>query len=80
MNAGVMVISLDFEIHWGVSDRRSIESYRENLESVPAVVLRLLDIFRENKIHCTWATVGMLFCKSKKELFSYVEELKKTHL
>jgi hypothetical protein len=77
MNAGVMVISLDFEIHWGVSDRRSIESYRENLESVPEVVLRLLDIFRENKIHCTWATVGMLFCKSKKELFSYVEDSKR---
>lgn len=73
METGVFVISLDFEIHWGVSDHHTIESYNENLRNVPAIVKRSLQIFREKGIHATWATVGMLFCKSKEELFAYVK-------
>ena len=73
MNTGTLVISLDFELHWGVSDRRTIDSYRENLDNVPLVVNRLLDLFEKRGIHGTWATVGMLFCQRKEELFSYVK-------
>lgn len=72
MNTGAFVISLDFEIHWGVSDYKTIKSYNENLRNVPEIVRRSLQMFREKNIHATWATVGMLFCKSKDELFSYV--------
>jgi hypothetical protein len=35
-------------------------------------VRRLLGLFEKRKIRATWATVGMLFCKSKDELFSFV--------
>ena len=73
MNTGTFVISLDFEIHWGVSDHHTIESYNENLRNVPRIVKRCLQLFREKNIHATWATVGMLFCKSKEELFAYVK-------
>ncbi len=69
---GVFTISLDFEIHWGVSDHRTIEGYRENLENVPKVVERLLDLFEKRKIHATWATVGMLFGDTKTELKNMV--------
>lgn len=72
MNQGVFVISLDFELHWGVSDHRTVESYEENLRNVPEVVRRSLQLFEQRKIHATWATVGMLFCKTKKELFEQV--------
>jgi hypothetical protein len=68
---GTFILSLDFEIHWGVSDHRSIESYYENLTNVPAVVRRSLKLFKEREIHATWATVGMLFCRDKEELFTY---------
>lgn len=74
MEHGAFVISLDFEIHWGVSDHRTIESYHENLKNVPVIVRRSLQLFREKNIHATWATVGMLFCKNKNELFSFVSE------
>lgn len=74
MKAGIFVISLDFEIHWGVSDHRTIESYHENLKNVPLVVQRLLELFGKRGIHATWATVGMLFCQDKKELSEYVAE------
>lgn len=73
MQQGIFTISLDFEIHWGVSDHHTIESYNENLRNVPAIVRRCLQLFRENGVHATWATVGMLFCENKEELFSYVQ-------
>ncbi|HMU46637.1 MAG TPA: polysaccharide deacetylase family protein [Chitinophagaceae bacterium] len=74
MENGKFVISLDFEIHWGVSDHRTIQSYYENLSNVPTVVKRSLQLFKEKNIHATWATVGMLFCRNKNELFSFVSE------
>ena len=53
MNTGTFVLSLDFEIHWGVSDHRTIESYNENLRNVPEVVRRTLALFEKRKIHAT---------------------------
>jgi hypothetical protein len=73
MQTGIFTISLDFEIHWGVSDHHTVESYNENLRNVPEIVRRLLRIFKERNIHTTWATVGMLFCRNKNELFSFVK-------
>lgn len=74
MNTGTLVISLDFEIHWGVSDSHTVDSYRENLKNVPAIVKRSLRMFEQYGVHTTWATVGMLFCENKEEIFSLVEE------
>jgi hypothetical protein len=75
LKTGVFTISLDFELHWGVSENRTIESYRENLENVPLVVENLLALFSEFGIHSTWATVGMLFCKNKTELLAISDTL-----
>ena len=74
MSKGSFVISLDFELHWGVSDHRTVESYYENLKNTPQVVRRLLELFEKRHIHVTWATVGMLFCREKNELVSFVTE------
>ncbi len=68
------IISLDFELHWGVSDHRTVGSYFENLKNTPEVVRRLLGVFEQRNIHATWATVGMLFCKDRNELVSFVAE------
>ena len=72
MGKGVFIISLDFELHWGVSDHRTIENYYENLKNTPSVVRRLLALFEQRNIRATWATVGMLFCKTKAELYEFV--------
>jgi peptidoglycan/xylan/chitin deacetylase (PgdA/CDA1 family) len=67
----LFVISLDFEKMWGVFDKRTIHSYGENVSNVELVIDRLLALFEKYDIHCTWATVGMLFhydiksCKNK---------------
>ena len=65
---GVFTISLDFELYWGVRDKRSLDSYRENLLGVHDVVPQLLSLFKEYEIHCTWATVGLLFFETVADL------------
>ncbi len=72
MGKGIFTISLDFELFWGVRDHRTIESYGENIRNVHKVVPRLLELFTKYNIHCTWATVGFLFCKDKNELINYL--------
>src|SRR5262245_65148642 len=58
---GPFVISLDFELLWGVRDNRTIADYGANILGVREVVPALLDLFAERNIACTWATVGLLF-------------------
>lgn len=66
--AGALVISLDFELHWGVRDVRPVAAYRDNLLGVRAAVPALLRLFAEFEVHATWATVGFLCCEDKREL------------
>lgn len=61
MQHGAFVISLDFELMWGVCDKRTIADYGPNILGVRRVVPALLDLFAERNIACTWATVGLLF-------------------
>ena len=65
---GVFTVSLDFELYWGVRDRRTLESYRENLLGEREAVPQMLSLFEQYEIHCTWATVGFLFFESTDDL------------
>jgi peptidoglycan/xylan/chitin deacetylase (PgdA/CDA1 family) len=65
---GALVISLDFELYWGVRDKKTLESYQENLLGVRQAIPALLELFRQYEIHATWAIVGFLFCQSREEL------------
>jgi peptidoglycan/xylan/chitin deacetylase (PgdA/CDA1 family) len=62
--SGGFVISLDFELHWGVRDHRTVDQYRENLLGARRVIPAILDLFQQHRIHATWATVGFLFYES----------------
>lgn len=73
---GAFVISLDFEIRWGVRDYTSSNgNYRQHLlgerQSVPAI----LDLFKEFEMAATWAIVGFLFAKTKDDLEKYKPEI-----
>ena len=65
---GIFIISLDFELHWGVRDVKTVQQYHENLLGVRSVVPALLATFAAYGIHATWATVGLLFFRSREEL------------
>jgi hypothetical protein len=65
---GALVVSLDFELHWGVRDKKTPHgAYRENLLGARGAVPKLLDLFEEFDVAATWATVGFLFAESKRQ-------------
>lgn len=66
---GVFVVSLDFELRWGVLDRRGgVADYDANILGVRQAIPAMLDLFREYEIHATWATVGFLFFSNKEDM------------
>jgi peptidoglycan/xylan/chitin deacetylase (PgdA/CDA1 family) len=72
---GALVISLDFELHWGVRDRHDLSSpYVEALLGARAAIPRILSLFRRFDIHATWATVGMLACDGRPEWMAFRPE------
>jgi peptidoglycan/xylan/chitin deacetylase (PgdA/CDA1 family) len=72
---GVLVISLDFELHWGVRDHIPLhETERARLLAARAGVPRILDLFERFSVHATWATVGLLFARSREEAESFIPE------
>jgi len=73
---GTLVISLDFELYWGVRDKKNLDIYQDNLLGVRAVVPRLLNLFDKYKVHATWATVGFLFLKDRQELIQVLPKNK----
>lgn len=68
MEPGILTISLDFELYWGVRDKKTIEQYRSNLLGVWEAIPQMLKVFRENGLHATWATVGFLFFDDRQSL------------
>ncbi|WP_296949170.1 polysaccharide deacetylase family protein [uncultured Massilia sp.] len=58
-----LVISLDFELFWGVADSRTISSYRKNIEGALYAIPHILKLFHRYEVKATWATVGMLMCR-----------------
>ncbi|TYZ26674.1 polysaccharide deacetylase family protein [Selenomonas caprae] len=75
---GVLTISLDFELQYGIEDHNDDykHAYKENIYGARTAVLELLNIFSAYKIHATWGIVGMLLAENKKEIRNYVEYAK----
>jgi len=71
-----LVISLDFELHWGVRDKRSVSDYRTNLLGVRRAIPAILGLFEQSDLHATWAVVGMLFFDNKTELLRHLPEVR----
>lgn len=65
---GKFVISLDFELMWGVRDLPIKASYAPNINGVWEVIPKTLALFKAYNIKSTIAVVGFLFFKDKKSL------------
>lgn len=66
----IFTISLDFELYWGVRDIISIANYSDSLLKVRNAVPAMLELFEKYEIHATWATVGLMFFESKREMLA----------
>jgi peptidoglycan/xylan/chitin deacetylase (PgdA/CDA1 family) len=71
---GTLIISLDFELFWGVRDVMTLQAYRSNLAGVRTAIPAMLALFEEYGVRATWATVGFLFFASKGDLLRHVPE------
>ena len=71
---GILTISLDFELFWGVHDKRTLKDYGRNILGAREAIPRMLEAFERCGIHCTWATVGFLFFDDKEELLQYLPQ------
>ena len=70
---GALVISLDFELHWGVRDHTTRnDALYARLPAARRAVGDLTDVFAARKIRATWATVGFLFASTRDELYTHV--------
>ena len=69
----MLVVSLDFELLWGMADHEPLEN-AHRFSEVHNVVPRILDLFKKYEIHATWATVGALMAHDDEEFFSFLPD------
>ena len=60
--AGTLIVSLDFELFWGMLDCSTLEAYQDHVLGGRKAIPQLLQIFEKYGIHATWATVGISVC------------------
>ena len=73
---GTFMVSLDFELFWGMLDVCALEAYQDNVLGGKKAIPQLLKLFETYGIHATWASVGMLFADSPQALLPYLPEHK----
>lgn len=75
MKNGMLVISLDFELMWGMLDVKTITSYGSNVKNGKNNIPEILKLFKKYGIHATWGCVGLLYCNSIDEMYHNKPEL-----
>lgn len=76
---GYFIVSLDFELFWGLFDVKKISDYEKNLLNVRKVIPRLLDLADSYDVKLSFAAIGFLFTKNKEELLDSFPDLKPTY-
>ncbi len=71
-----LVLSLDFELHWGIRDHTAVAAVEDHLRATRAAIPRILDLFSEFGVHATWATVGFLMAADRDELHDSLPRLR----
>ncbi len=79
MKKGALVISLDFELVWGIFDHIEITDKVSYFKSTLSSIPKIATLFEKYSIHATWATVGMLFNENWEEWQSNVPSLLPTY-
>lgn len=68
---GTFIVSLDFELFWGMQDICPLDRYRDHVMGGRKAIGSLLELFQRHGIHATWATVGMMFAEDEAEAKRY---------
>ena len=73
---GGFVLSLDFELMWGVKGSHTPESYGACILAARAAIPHMLELFARYRIACTWAMVGMLLFDRRDALMAALPGLR----
>ncbi len=77
---GALVISLDFELAWGVRDVFDLDgTYRVNLLGARDAARRMLDHFARYDVAATWSTVGFLMADGRDEALAFAPTERPTY-
>lgn len=79
MGGGGLIISLDFELHWGVRDSVTVAEKKDHFLRARDAIPETLRILREHEVHATWATVGFLFARNKRQLLRHLPEIRPSY-
>ena len=77
--APAFVISLDFELLWGMRDKQSIATYGDHILGEREAIPAMLRLFRQYGVRATWAAVGMSLFDNREELLRCLPDLLPTY-
>lgn len=80
MKPGNLIISLDFELHWGAAERWNLELMKPYFDNTRRIIPLMLQLFEANNIKVTWATVGFLFAKNREQLLEFLPQEKPAYV
>lgn len=64
------IISLDFELRWGILDQPWAHRYADNVRGVHQAIPHMLRTFSAFEVRATWAVVGLLLASTRSEMLS----------
>lgn len=77
---GSFIISLDYELLWGVIEKPTAQEYaKSNVSNVPAVIEGMLQLFDKYEVEATFATVGLVMLNNREEVSRIVPSLLPTY-
>lgn len=66
------VVSLDYELFWGMTGTVSLDDYEKNIMNGRKAIPKVLELFDRYGIHATWAVVGFQLAKDEEELRAFL--------
>ncbi len=79
MTTPKLIISLDFELHWGRFDKYDLQTYLPYYAQTRKSISEILRLFEAYQIHATWATVGSLMARDLDEWDYYKPDMEPTY-
>ena len=73
------IISLDFELMWGMRDKRTIQTYGENILGEREAIPAMLSLFKRYEVKGTWAVTGMTLFERRSDLLAHLPDTRPTY-
>ena len=73
---GRFVISLDFELYWGVLDAHWADRYDQAILGAHKAIPSMLELFQRYDIQATWAAVGLLFLDNANNIDAHLPDIR----